>query len=712
MRQPVRLPSRFVPLAAALVLPLAAQAQTVSDTGLRGPGTAPNTALDRVIVTGNPIERSDLFELVSPISVLSGAALSLRHENSLGETLSAIPGVSSSYFGPNASRPIIRGQDSDRIRLLENGIGILDASALSNDHATTTDPLFVRRIEVVRGPAALLYGGSAIGGVVNVIDNRIPDTRIDGVGGAVELRYGGAERLKSGAAYSDFGTGHVAFHVDAFDRRSSDLEIPDYARSYRQRAVDDPAIDQPRDRLPNSGAHAYGGAVGASYVDDKGYLGLSVASLRNVYGTVAELQSTIRMKQERGDLAGELRDVGFFRKVKVKAGYTDYEHTEFDDGTPATTFKNRGYESRIDAIHEKLGPFEGAVGVQFGKSTFSALGVEAFVPETRTRNGALFVFEELPLGDFTLNGGLRVEKTRLNAAGGDPIDPPTGLPRFGGGGARDFTAASGSLGAIYKLTPGLSLVATGTGTQRAPTYFELFANGVHAATAGYEIGDPGFTKERSRSFEAAVRFKQGRFSGSFTAYRTTFSNYIGVFATGNTRDSTGNVDPTPDPSAPTRTTGGDEILAEYRYRQVPARFTGFELEGKVNLLEGAHKLDVEFGLDRVRATDQRTGEPLPRIAPMRARTALAFATGPIGAQLELIHARKQDQVPSGDLPTDAYTLTNVYLTYGFKLAGADLTAFVRGQNLFDQEARVASSFLRDLAPLPGRGVQAGLRATF
>ena len=709
MRPVVRPPSRFAPLA-VLVLPVAfsAQAQTAADPSLR----VPTAALDRVVVTGNPIERADLFELVSPVSVLSGAALGLRHENSLGETLSAIPGVSSSYFGPNASRPIIRGLDSDRIRLLENGIGMLDASALSNDHATTTDPLFIRRIEVVRGPAALLYGGSAIGGVVNVIDNRIPDSRTAGVGGAAELRYGGAERLRSGAAYTDFGTGHVAFHVDAFDRRSSNLDLADYARSSRQRAIDDAAIDQPRGELSNSAAHAYGGAVGASYVDDRGYLGLSLASLRNVYGTVAEPESTIRMKQERGDLAGELRDVGFFRKIKVKAGYTDYEHTEFDGGTPATTFRNRGYETRVDAIHAKLGPLEGAIGVQYGKSTFSALGEEAFVPATRTRNGALFLFEELPIGDFTINGGLRVEKTRLNADNGGPIDPPTGLPRFGGGGSRDFTAASGSLGAIYKLTPGLSLVATGTSTQRAPTYFELFANGVHAATAGYEVGDPGFTKERSRSFEAAVRVKQGRFSGSFTAYRTTFSNYIGVFATGNTRDSTGNVDPTPGPNAPTLTTAGDEILTEYRYRQVPARFTGFELEGKVTVFDGAHKLDVEFGLDRVRATNQGTGEPLPRIAPMRARTVLVFATGPIGAQLELIHATKQDQVPSGELPTDAYTLTNVYLTYGFKLAGADLTAFVRGQNLFDQDARVASSFLRDIAPLPGRGVQAGLRATF
>ncbi len=712
MRQIVLPPSRFAPLAGVVVLSAAFAASAQEAPAATGAGIKIPTTLDRVVVTGNPIERSDLFELVSPVSVLSGEALSLQHETSLGETLSKLPGVSSSYFGPNASRPIIRGQDSDRIRLLENGIGILDASALSNDHATTTDPLFIRRIEVVRGPAALLYGGSAIGGVVNVIDGRIPDSRIEGVGGAAELREGGAERLHSGAAYTDFGSGNVAFHLDAFDRRTSDIDIPGFARSDRQRAIDDPALDQPKDRLPNSGSHAYGGAIGGSYVDTNGYLGLSLSSLRNVYGTVAELDSTIRMKQERGDLAGELRDVGLFRKIKVKAGYTDYEHTEFDAGVPATTFRNRGYETRIEAIHEKIGPLEGSVGLQFGKTTFSALGEEAFVPETKTRNGALFLFEELPLDPFTISGGFRVEKTELDAEGGGPIDPPTGLPRFGSGGSRDFTAASGSLGAIYKLTPGLAFVVNGTSTQRAPTFFELFANGVHAATGGYEIGDPGFAKERSRSFEAAVRVKEGRFSGSFTAYRTTFSNYIGVFATGNTRDTEGNLNPAVDPAAAGQTVAGNEILTEYRYRQVPARFTGFELEGKLRLLDAAQKLDLELGLDRVRTTNGDTGEPLPRIAPMRGRVALVFATGPLEAQLEVVHARKQDQVPTGELPTDAYTLTNAYLTYRFQLAGTDLTAFLRGQNLFNQDARVASSFLRDIAPLPGRGVQVGLRAVF
>ncbi len=669
--------------------------------------------LERIVVTGNPVERADLFELVSPVSVLTGTALALKRETTLGETLSSIPGVSASYFGPNASRPVIRGLDADRIRLLENGIGSIDASALSNDHATTTDPLFIQRVEVVRGPAALLYGGSAVGGVVNVIDGRIPQERLDGVGGQAEVRGGGAEHSKSGAAYADFGQGGLVFHVDGFDRRQSDLRIPDYARSTRQRDLDDPALEQPRGTLPNSASHAYGGALGASFVGARGYAGLAVSSVRNTYGTVAEEGSTIRMKQDRVDFAGELADPGsFVTKVKVKAGAVDYRHTEFDDGTPATTFKNRGGELRVDALHRQVGPFDGAFGVQLGRTTFSALGEEAFVPETRTRNGALFVFEEASAGPVTFNAGARVEKTRLSADGGGPLDPPTGLPRFGGGGSRDFTATSASAGAIWKLAPGLALVGNATTTQRAPTYFELFANGVHAATGGYEIGDPSFAKERSRSFEAALRAQRGRFTGSFTVYRTRFSNYVGVFATGDTRDTQGNVNPTPDPADPAVTLAGDEILTEYRYRQVPATFTGFESEAKLRVLEGARTLDVELGADRVRAEDRSSGQPLPRIAPARVRTALVFASGGTGAQLEVVHAFRQRRVPDGDLPTDAYTLVNAYLTHGFAWNGVAWTAYVRGQNLFDQDARVATSFLRDRAPLPGRGVLGGLRAAF
>lgn len=701
-RSPSLRPRVRLPLAWLSIAPLLAVQVSPSWSQASADGPSPER-LDRVVVTGNPVEHADLFDLVSPVTVLSGTGLALRRQGTLGETLSSVPGVASSYFGPNASRPVIRGLDSDRIRLLQNGIGTIDASQLSNDHATAIDPLFVKSIEVVRGPAALLYGGSAIGGVVNVIDGRIPQERLDGVAGGLEVKGGGAEHLKSGAAYVDAGRDALVFHIDAFDRRSQDLVIPNFARSTRQRAIDDPSLEQPRGRLPNSASHAYGGAIGGAFTARTGYLGLSIASMRNAYGTVAEEGSTIRMRQERGDIAGEARELGFFDKVKFKAGYTDYQHTEYDDGTPATTFSNKGYEARIDAIHRRIGRFDGAFGVQLARSTFSALGEEAFVPETRTRNAALFAFEEVHLDPVTLNGGVRVEHTQLVAQGGGPIDPPTGVARFGSGGTHTFTAASASAGAIWKLTPGLSFVLTGSSTQRAPTYFELFANGVHAATAGYEIGDPALSKETSRSFEASLRVRQGRFSGSATAYRTRFSNYVGVFATGNTRDRAGDLNPPDD---------GREILTEYRYIAVPAVFTGFEVEGKARLVEGARTLDLEIGIDQVRADDRRDGQPLPRIAPLKARAALVYAQGPFGAQLEVVHAKRQDRVPEGQSTTDGYTLTNVYVTWRFGWMASDLTAYLRATNLFDQDARVASSFLRDIAPLPGRGLQAGLRASF
>ncbi|WP_239251132.1 TonB-dependent receptor, partial [Candidatus Nitrotoga sp. M5] len=397
--------------------------------------------LQPVVVTANPMG-SALIDLVSPVSVLSGKELSFRQESTLGETLSKLPGISSTYFGPNASRPVIRGLDGDRVRIMQNGVGMLDVSALSPDHATAVDPLLVDRIEVVRGPAALMYGGAAVGGVVNTLDNRIPQYSIDGYTGRVEPRIGGAANERSGAAVLEAGNGLVAIHADIASRQTDDLRIPGFARSNQQRALDDPAVEQSKGRLTNSSSSSDSGAVGASLTFDEGYLGLSYSDLKTNYGSVAEPDVRVDMNSKRLGVAGEVRELGsFVQEVKFKYNHTDYLHNELEDGEIATTFKNKGYETRIDATHAKLGPFTGAFGVQLSNTDSSALGEEAFLPQVNTDTKALYIYEEAKFGNVKLTAGGRNEHTTVDSAG----DSPT-TTRFGAAQARKFSANSGALG--------------------------------------------------------------------------------------------------------------------------------------------------------------------------------------------------------------------------------------------------------------------------
>ncbi|MBN9114485.1 MAG: TonB-dependent receptor plug domain-containing protein, partial [Pandoraea sp.] len=362
------------PLAAALTFSALAaasasvQAADVSDAPLEATSAAavparPEVTLPTTFVTGNPLGRA-AADLTVPLTELDGKALALRRAGTLGETLDGLPGVSATSYGPNVSRPIIRGLDGDRIRVLQNGTAALDASSLSYDHAVAQDPLTIERVEVVRGPAALLYGGNAVGGVINTIDNRIPRESITGISGATDFSYGGANRERAGAAQLEFGNGEFAFHVDGFARKSADLRIPGFARSAQQRARDDDDTPQPSGTLPNSQGQVGGAAVGASWTWADGYTGLSYSGYDSDYGTVAEADTRIRLRQQRLALASEIRDLsGPITALKFNFGYTDYEHKEIENGETGTTFKNHGYEGRIEARHAKLGPLDGAVGV-------------------------------------------------------------------------------------------------------------------------------------------------------------------------------------------------------------------------------------------------------------------------------------------------------------------------------------------------------------
>jgi len=648
------------------------------------------TTLKEIVVTGNPLRSTDL---AAPVSVLSGDELVLRRAGSLGETLSGLPGVSSSYFGPNANRPMIRGLDGDRVRVLSNAGASLDASSLSFDHAVPIDPLVVERIEVLRGPGALLYGGSAVGGVVNALDNRIPKETLNGVSGAAEVRFGGAERERGGAALVEAGNGQFAIHADVFGRQTSDLKVPRYTPIEGGAALD------ATERIRNSAAHTSGGAFGSSLTFDRGYLGLSADTYDSRYGVVAEPDVVIRMKRNHFGVAGELRDIdGPIRTLRVQLNDTRYQHQEIQgSGAIGTTFKTSGTEARIEMEHAPLGPLRGLVGVQAEDFDFSALGEEAFVPTTHTRRQALFLTEEAawPLG--TLSAGLRVEHARVASEG----DADPNAPKFGAASQRSFSLRSASLSNVYKLSPSWNLSGTLSASERAPTSFELFANGLHAATGAFERGDASLQSERGNNVDLAVEWKSGTDRLRMGVFSARFSRFISLEATGAD-------------IAVTDDAGVVSTYPEYAFKSVPARLHGFEIDGRRRLIDGAWTLDLSGKLDLTRATDASTGEPLPRVAPMRLALGLDAGFGPWSARIDLDHAARQSRVPANDTATASYSIVNLSLTRKFELAGSNALWFLKLGNVGNVLAYNASTIetVRGLAPLPGRALKTGLRVSF
>jgi iron complex outermembrane recepter protein len=669
-----------------------------------------------IVITGNPLGRDTAGQ---PASVLAGDGLVLRRAGTLGETLDGLPGVSSTWFGPNSSRPVIRGLDGDRVRLLDNGAVASDASNLSFDHAVGTDPLVAERLEVLRGPAALLYGGNATGGVVNSIDNRIPRAPVSGLGGHAEVRLGGAASERAGglvleggavggrdtAGGTGGGTDSLAWHVDAYGRDTDDLRVPNHMPVAEGEAL------APSTRVRNSAGRAQGGAVGASWVGEHGYLGLSVDTLRNRYGVTAEEDVSIAMQRDRVSLAGELRGLpGFIRQATLRASQTDYRHTEFEGADIGTVFDSSGHEVRAEFRHAPLGGVEGVLGLQAEALDFAALGAEAFVPGTRTRSRSAFLVESFQAGPVALTSGARVEAVRVASAGDNAEAEES---RFGQASERRFTPTSASLGAVLPLAAGWQLNASAGHTERAPAYYELYANGLHIATAAYERGDPSLPTERSRHVEAGLAWKQGAHSLSLNVYQTRFSRYIALDATGELIE----VEDEHHGEEGVEDEGGEEALTlvpEYAFSAVRARLRGFELAGRWRLAERPWALDFTGGVDLVRGDNLDTGEPLPRLAPVRVRAGLEMSLDGWRAAATLRHAARQNRVPAMDRATDSHTQLDLSASGPLPALAQGATWFAKLSNVTDELAYNASTIatLRSLAPLPGRALSAGVHLRF
>ncbi|MFT4175680.1 MAG: TonB-dependent receptor [Luteolibacter sp.] len=656
-------------------------------------------------------------EMAQPVTVLEGDELQRELEPTLGETLSRQPGVRSTYFGPAASRPVIRGLDGDRVRILQNGLNAIDASATSFDHAVSLDPVSVAKIEVVRGPATVLFGPNAIGGVVNVTDNRIPSEKIEEwIRGSVGTRVSSADHGLGSDLMLEGGVGGFAWHIEGFKRNHEDLRIPGRAESKRFRDAraeedhddhdhddhDDDHDDHDHDhahgelansgkrRLKNSHLNSEGFSVGSSYLWDGGYFGLAYSGYDSDYGSPAEEAVTIEMRKRQWNFQGAfLEPFAGIEEIQYRFGLSDYEHTEFHDREPGTVFTNEGYDGRIEFRHKQAGPFQGKFGYQTQRSDFEAVGEEKFLPEVTTRSHSVFAFEEFRVNDkVRLEGGLRYDRTTTDASADED---------FGPGRNRSFDGVSGSIGVVFEPDEDYVFALSTSLTQRAPTYQELYAGGPHVATASFELGDDRLSKETSLGFDLSLRKRTGRVTGGVTFFYNRFNDFIGLFPTGDLEHG----------------------LPVYAYQATDAEFYGAEVETVFHLLApvvagevAEHQLNLELGADYVQANDTKTGDPLPRISPFHARAALDYRQGPFGARVESVYSAHQAETADYELPTDSYVMFNAALSYRLVRGRVATDFYVKGVNLTNEEAREHTSFLKDIAPLSGRGVVAGVKMSF
>ena len=632
--------------------------------------------IEEVIVTASPFAKS--IEAVNkPVNLLSGDDLKNASAATLGETLNGQLGVSSASFGPGVGLPIIRGQSDNRVKVMQDSVGSMDASAASPDHAVTLEPLLASKIEVLRGPAALRYGSGAIGGVVNVLDNRIPSTLPEKITGGAELRNASAndETVRVGSLTA--AAGNFAIHIDGVKRASSDMNIPGYAEKTPQDLA-----TASKGFIPNTDAESTSGTLGVSYIRGEDFIGISVNTLDNNYGVPPENngdgdeQVRIDMHQTRYDVKGELNNpFDGFQKISTRLGHNDYEHTEMENGEAGTKFTNDAYEGRIELIHNPLDfltlEWKGALGVQAAQSTFAAIGEEAFIPKSDISSLGFFIVEETKSGNWTYEIGARGDTQKI-------------APKEGSSISHDSLNLSATT--TWHFTQDQQFSLGIAQSQRAPSVEELFANGPHPATGSYLIGDENLNEETSTNVDLGYHWHGEKIQFSSNLFYNQVSDFIYAENLNEIIDD----------------------LNGYQYTQGNATFRGFETELKIQF----HPLwNLRVFSDSVRATLDN-GDDLPRITPARFGGSLDFNVNQWSANISATHAAQQKHPGHDESATDSYNRLDARVEYTFKNAGADYTLFAKATNLTDAEIRNASSYLRDIAPEAGRGLQLGVRVKF
>ena len=783
--------------------------------------------LERIVVEALPLERTAL-ESAQPIDVLAGERLDDRRGVTLGETLSQQPGVQSSYYGPGSGRPIIRGLGGTRVRVLEDGLSTADAASSSDDHAVTADPLLVDQIEILRGPATLLYGSGASGGVVNLIDNRIPtQVPAEPFTGAYEVRGNTVADETSGVLRLDGGGGQWAWHLDGSWRDSDDYEIPGMAeRDVHHGEHGDDHHDEHHDDhhdhdhagehhdehsdehsdglLENSFVESQSGTFGLSFIGDRGFVGASVRHYTTDYGIPAphmhgeegheghadhdedhdehgdhddhdehgdhddhdehgdhddhdehdshgahgeeEFFAAINMEQTSYDVkAGLMNPLPGFERLTVRMGYNDYHHEEVemaagggshdhdhghdhgddhahDDGHDhghsdtmhGTVFDIETTQARFELESQPFAGWVGAFGLQYDDQDFSSVGAEAYVAPNTTESLALFGLQEKTWGDVTVSLGARLEQTEIQAdlmhSDGhhdhdehhddhhddhgdehhDEHDEHHHEAFEFGQDHREFDAFSSSVGAIWRFSSQWQSTLNLSYSERAPSASELFANGPHLATFAFERGSDALDKETSVAWDWGIHRHGAAFDFKANAFYKDIDDFIYWADT-------------------------DEMLDGFPLRlatQADAKLYGTEVIATWQIHDTSlGDFDLHASHDWVRGK-RDGGENLPRISPQRVQLGLDWHSGPWRAGMEWQHMFDQDKTAHAEPETPGYDLVSARLAYRFDKAGGALTAFVQGNNLLDEQARVHTSYLRDYAPLPGRNVTVGLRGEF
>jgi iron complex outermembrane receptor protein len=729
---------KFLITAAALlaIATFASAQDAVRPTASPTPATTAET--ERVVVVGGAIEQSETDKAQS-VTILNENNLKQRAAPTLGDTLSNEPGVAGSGFTPGASRPVIRGQADNRVRVTNNGTEVFDVSNLSPDHAPSVSPLLSQSIEVVRGPATILFGSGAIGGVVNIADNVIPvEQPANALSGEVDGRYNSADEERSGAiALTLSPVKHLVFHAQFSYLRTDDRSIPGFALNERMRALLTPAQaagrgfgENPEGTAPNTFVETKDYAFGASYVWDKGYIGASFTQFLSIYGvpddpevddpTMPPVRVHLDVDKRQINARSSIVDpLPWFSTMNAKFVYTDYKHDEIDGNEVGSTFKTSGVDSRLELVHKPIGRWDGSIGGQFFYKELSVLGDESFLQPTQTTQIAAFLFEEVKLNpQVRLQFGARVEHQAVHIDSSDPA-----LTSLTSAGQQDqnFLPVSGAIGALYDFAEDWQFAVNGTYSQRAPTAEELFARGPHAATFQFIIGNPTLSEEKNVGIDVSLRKTTGFVTGTISGFYNRYDGFIDFAPTGAVEDGLQVFVYTPK----TAEFYGGEAKADFHL--LPLTITQMEnqeakdaksvksvITGQNNPepQKNPNDLFLRLQADYVHATDLDTGNPLPRITPMRLTASLNYQGENWNASIEGQRVEEQDRVAPFETATSGYTFLNASIGYKFRTGPTYNYIYVRGTNLTNEEARDHLSFLKEVLPLAGRGVTVGFRTTF
>lgn len=681
-------------------------------------------SLDKLVVTSNPLEHNTL-QMTTPVTLIDEQDLITNRGLNINQTLERIPGVNSASFGNAAGQPVIRGQQGNRVTILNNNGLIQDAANVSPDHWISTEPLLAKRIEVLKGPATLLYGGQAVGGVVNVIDNTIPREMPDGISGGIEMRLSdNTVDARSGVAALDMAlTGNLAAHIDYQKTETNSYEIPGYAESAYLRALEEHEEHEHDEEheeheeheeeaygiLENSDIRSQAGSLGISYIGNNGYWGVSYQKFDRNYGIPGHSHAHEHEEHEEHEddeeheeheeheeeivrldldktvwaIRGQQRFTeSFFKELNFNYSNTNYTHTELEGDEIGTVFDNQASEARVELLHKRLLGFSGALGLQLTNREFSALGEEAYILPSKTNSIGFFMIEEMDFDRWHWEFGWRYDYQQIDGANIAE---------------RDEETFSASIGANIKLTDHWSLPLNFSNAQRLATAEELFSNYLtgdelipHLATAAIEIGNPNLDKETANNMDIGIRYQDDNWNLKAAYFYNKINDFIFLNPTGEESDE----------------------LPIFVYDQRNATFEGYEIEASYGFSDGFNN-SWKIGLftDAVNAK-LNSGGYVPRIPSSRYGLSVDFARGNVGARIDYAHVSRQKDLAEFELPTNSYDMLDMHIEYLLFGGRTETTLFIRGNNLLNEEIRDHASFIKDIAPRPARNLSAGFRVNF